>query len=1008
MYNFTFISAYCVISLVVAAIDVYMAVNAFGHKGPFGKYLGLVCIFAALVDITYLFSVINTDYFVSSLMSSLYFLCIDGMLICLIVFSCHFTGYIHNKSIRRILIGINLFLIFEIVVFMLNPFYEIAIGYVSRGTMFARYGYVMKPLYIVHLVYTYAMTIMVVVLLIYKLIHVPKEYRMQYYGCLGSIGLIVVCNAVFLYVKQQSIFSNLDVSILCYSVGLFFLYWNCFSYSVHGLINILRNSVIENIAQGIVLFDYNDKLLMHNAKAESLLPNVNLKEELELNDFADRCQLPLNLKEIGSHSMQLYMEHENVTQTLRCDYRVLENQKNQVVGRLLVFTDASLASDILTGFHSWEHFQRFAVDHPDNYPEGTAVAILDINSLSLINSTYGRSYGDQVIQQFAELMRKKFPSRTYFVRGSDVNLIALCNNFSDREMRECLAEIEAEFQYRFQYSISSVGQQNKGVLDAISDAARGMRAKKLLDKTSSHSQMLTSLIRALEECDSDTEAHVKRTQQMGDLLGQRIGLSDVQRSQLSLLCILHDIGKIGIPLEILNKPGKLSEPEWDIIKSHVEKGYQIANSSEELAGIAEMVRHHHERWDGKGYPDGLSRESIPLLSRIIAVVDAYDAMVNNRSYRKAISDEDARAELKRCAGTQFDPYIVSQFLHMLQEHNITVDNVTAEDQSGEEMKFTSMRDQHEQPLASAVHQILYTRYILDCDNKIIMVDDRFEALTGYTREEAMEMYQSDLIPPEDRMEYLCLVNEEIAKVPNLYLEHRLQRKDGRTIYVFCYGKMFYDSAVRSNVTEVIVTDVTDTYSMRVIANHERARAQTQLEKWESTFRRDSLTELMNHSAFQNDVEAALLRGDSRVMMLMMDVDQFKEYNDTYGHHAGDEYLILIAHALSGALRRDDLACRMGGDEFAAALCFDPDCDTALMYERAQQVFDKISMTLSSTQGSSSLSMGAVVSSEELSSFDQLYEAADRAMYYSKQHGRDRISFYAELPEEEKTKKTKKP
>ena len=104
---------------------------------------------------------------------------------------------------------------------------------------------------------------------------------------------------------------------------------------------------------------------------------------------------------------------------------------------------------------------------------------------------------------------------------------------------------------------------------------------------------------------------------------------------------MHDIGKVAIPLEILNKPGKLTDEEWEIIKSHTIKGYEIAKSTPELEGVADMIKYHHERWDGKGYPDGLSLETIALLSRIIYVVDAYDAMINNRSYRKAKSVEEA-------------------------------------------------------------------------------------------------------------------------------------------------------------------------------------------------------------------------------------------------------------------------------------------------------------------------------------------------------------------------------
>ena len=113
-----------------------------------------------------------------------------------------------------------------------------------------------------------------------------------------------------------------------------------------------------------------------------------------------------------------------------------------------------------------------------------------------------------------------------------------------------------------------------------------MKTKKLVDSESSHSDMLTSLIRALEECDSDTEQHVRRTQEMGAELGRRIELSDIQQSKLALLCLLHDIGKVGVPMEILNKPGKLTDEEWKIMRSHVEKGYEIAMSNTELRQIS--------------------------------------------------------------------------------------------------------------------------------------------------------------------------------------------------------------------------------------------------------------------------------------------------------------------------------------------------------------------------------------------------------------------------------------
>lgn len=136
--------------------------------------------------------------------------------------------------------------------------------------------------------------------------------------------------------------------------------------------------------------------------------------------------------------------------------------------------------------------------------------------------------------------------------------------------------------------------------------------------------------------------------------------------ELILSAELHDIGKIGIPEDILLKPSKLNDEEFEIMKSHVEKGYRIVNSLGELGSVAKNVLTHHEKWDGSGYPLGLKKEEIPLLSRIIAVADSYDAMVHERVYKKAMKKEDAIKELRRCSGTQFDPEIVDIFINSIE------------------------------------------------------------------------------------------------------------------------------------------------------------------------------------------------------------------------------------------------------------------------------------------------------------------------------------------------------
>jgi HD-GYP domain-containing protein (c-di-GMP phosphodiesterase class II) len=150
--------------------------------------------------------------------------------------------------------------------------------------------------------------------------------------------------------------------------------------------------------------------------------------------------------------------------------------------------------------------------------------------------------------------------------------------------------------------------------------------------------------------------------QLSKSIGLAMYLTDDQLNELELLSTLHDIGKMSIDAEILLKPGKLSDEEWVEMRKHPEVGFRIAQATSELMPIAEYILCHHERWDGKGYPQGLIGEQIPFLSRIVAIVDAFDAMINDRAYRVAMTKGEAIEEIRRNSGTQFDPEVTRVFI----------------------------------------------------------------------------------------------------------------------------------------------------------------------------------------------------------------------------------------------------------------------------------------------------------------------------------------------------------
>ena len=175
---------------------------------------------------------------------------------------------------------------------------------------------------------------------------------------------------------------------------------------------------------------------------------------------------------------------------------------------------------------------------------------------------------------------------------------------------------------------------------------------------------LQALSNALDVRDSETEGHSRRVVEYMELIIAELPVAPENLSTLRRGALLHDIGKIGVPDNVLRKPAALSDAEWVVMKRHPEHGARIISQIPFLQDVSRIVRHHHERWDGMGYPDGIAAEAIPLGARIFAVADSFDAMTSDRPYRRAMSVKNARVEVARCRGTQFDPNIVDAFVRV--------------------------------------------------------------------------------------------------------------------------------------------------------------------------------------------------------------------------------------------------------------------------------------------------------------------------------------------------------
>lgn len=208
---------------------------------------------------------------------------------------------------------------------------------------------------------------------------------------------------------------------------------------------------------------------------------------------------------------------------------------------------------------------------------------------------------------------------------------------------------------------------NQAVLRGARSAFRGYSfSTHEVNFDNGHKPRLLEIISAIENHDLPTAQHLERLSSLSDQVARALELDDSQFMTVTCAARLHDIGKLLIPIQIINKPAKLSDDERVIMNQHPVHGEAIARAvGLNSFGIAQAIRHHHERWDGTGYPDRLSQHEIPIASRIIAVTDAYDAMTSNRPYKSALSHDNALQEIQRCRETQFDPTVVSAFLQLM-------------------------------------------------------------------------------------------------------------------------------------------------------------------------------------------------------------------------------------------------------------------------------------------------------------------------------------------------------
>lgn len=331
--------------------------------------------------------------------------------------------------------------------------------------------------------------------------------------------------------------------------------------------------------------------------------------------------------------------------------------------------------DQLTGLYNRRYYEEQIEKLSGSEFLPLAIIMVDVNGLKLTNDAFGHHIGDELLKKVAKNLISCDSKGGFACRvGGDEFLMVFPN--TDEKEAEYLVDklyelVSAERLENIVISISAGWQvrtdENQSIRDTLIKAENHMFRKKIVESQSMRNQTVNIIMQTLSEKNEREKRHSVEVAKWAKEIGVSMGLSVQKVKEIELAGLLHDIGKIAIKEDILNKPGKLTEEEYDEIKRHPESGYHILKSVDEYSSLAQCVLEHHERFDGKGYPKGIKGSQISLIARIISVADAFEAMIAQRPYRKSLTEEMAIEEIKKNSNTQFDPEVVTAFLKIFDK-----------------------------------------------------------------------------------------------------------------------------------------------------------------------------------------------------------------------------------------------------------------------------------------------------------------------------------------------------
>ena len=549
-----------------------------------------------------------------------------------------------------------------------------------------------------------------------------------------------------------------------------------------------------------------------------------------------------------------------------------------------------------------------------------------------------------------------------------------------------------------------------------------------------HLATAEALATAIDAKDQTTHCHVRRVQIYAAGMGEVFGLAPNDIAALKAGALLHDIGKLAVPPHILNKPGPLTPAEFDKMKIHTVVGAQILARVNFPYPVIPIIRHHHEQWDGRGYPDKLRGEQIPITARIISVVDCFDSVREDRPFRRGMTLGEATALLLRGAGIHFDPLIVQQFIRHLPRFDAQIEALGLQHQPASpwpqpalqlsDMDLDQTRERGSYIAYDQIkkaHREVYALYeiartfgtSLNVEHTLEILVDKvghvvsFDTCVVYIYDEAKgyavarhvvgknaQKLSSRCIMLGEGVTGFALANRSPVNQLHPSLDFTDLNPEAGIRYRSMVSLPLFKDDVLLGALSVYSSEL-EQYSddhMRLLETVTRLASDAlgnamQHAEAESNALTDQLTGLANarYLSLRFDEEAARARRTDRTFQVMMlDLDEFKNVNDTFGHKAGDKMLREVAHIIAGQLREYDFLARYGGDEFVALVQEVVGSQVDELCLRIEHAVSKFSLMVGRNRFAKvGISIGTATFGIDGDTLDQLVVAADDKMYRMK-------------------------